>query len=93
MILKWIPSESLLHMVTSVQKQVSIRVQIYNLQTQGVEITLIQCYFNAATLKQRWINVISIPCIRRNWENIHNGARGCNLSKVTFENVFSLHLI
>lgn len=53
MILKWIPSESLLHRVTSVQKQVSIRVQIYNLQTQGVEITLIQCYFNAATLKQR----------------------------------------
>ena len=62
-------------------------VQINNLQTQGVEITLIQCCFNVTTLKQRWANVTSTPCLLGNClekyqENIHNWVEGYNLSKI-----------
>ena len=51
-IFKWITRESLLHRVPSVHKQAGIGVQINPLQTQGVEITLIQCCFNVTTVKQ-----------------------------------------
>ena len=63
-IFKWIVRESLLHKVHGVHKQTGIGVQINNLQTLGVEITLIQCCFNVTTLKQRWTNVISTPCLQ-----------------------------
>ena len=52
-IFKWIARESLSHKVHGVHKQAGIGIQINNLQTQGVEITLIQCCFNVTTLKQR----------------------------------------
>ena len=51
-IFKWIVRESLLHKVHGVHKQTGIGVQINNLKTWGVEITLIQCCFNVTTLKQ-----------------------------------------
>ena len=52
----WILSigkESPLIRVSGVPKQASFSVQINILQTQGVEITLIQCCFNVTTLNQR----------------------------------------
>ena len=63
-------------------------VQINNLQTQGLEMNLIQCCFNVPTLKQRWANVTSTPCLLGNClktyqENIHNRVEGYNLSKNT----------
>ena len=51
-IFKWIGRESLLHRVPGVHEQAGIDVQINTLQTQGVEITLIQCCFKVTTLKQ-----------------------------------------
>ena len=67
---------------------INISVQINNLQTQGVEITFIQCCFNVTTLKQRWANVISTPCLLGNYletsqQNIHSGVEWYNLSKIT----------
>ena len=66
-----------LHKVHGVHKQTGIDVQINNMQTQGVEIPLIQCCFNDTTLKQRRNNVIYTPCLQGNCletyqENIHN---------------------
>ena len=49
---KWIARESFLHWVPGVHKEASIGVQINTLQTQDVEITLIQCCLNVTTLKQ-----------------------------------------
>ena len=43
----------MLHRVPGVHKQAGISAQINTLQTQGVEITLIQCCFNVTRLKQR----------------------------------------
>ena len=51
LIFKWIVRESLLYKVLGVHKQTVIDVQINNLQTLKVKITLIQCCFNVATLK------------------------------------------
>ena len=73
-------------------------VQINNLQTQGVEITLIQCCFNVTTLKQRWTNVIFTPCLQGNCletyqENIHNRVEGGNLNKITKFIFIALHLM
>ena len=58
-IFKWIARVSLLHKVHGVHKQTGIGVQMNNLQTQGLEITLSQCCFNVTTLKQRCTNVTS----------------------------------
>ena len=52
-IFKWIAKESLLHRVPGVHKQAGIGAQINTLQTQGIEIILIQCCFKVTTLKQR----------------------------------------
>ena len=67
---------------------INMSVQINNLQTQGVEINLIQCCFNVTKLKQRWANVTSTPnllgnCLETYQENIHNGVEGRSLSKIT----------
>ena len=62
-IFKWIARESFLHRVHGVHKQAGISVQINNLEIQTAEITLIQCYFNVTTRKQRWTNVIATPVI------------------------------
>ena len=67
---------------------INMSVQINNLQTQGLEMNLIQCCFNVPTLKQRWANVTSTPCLLGNClktyqENIHNRVEGYNLSKNT----------
>ena len=51
-IFKWITRGSLLHRVYGVHRQAGIGVQINNLQTQEVEMTLIQFYFYVSTLKQ-----------------------------------------
>ena len=88
-IFKWIAREFLLHRAHGVHRQASIGVQINNLEHRGlVEITLIHCFFNFTTLKQRWTNVIFTPCFQGNCletyqENIHNRVEGCNLSKIT----------
>ena len=97
-IFKWIVRGSLLHKVHGVHKQIGIDVQINNLQTRGVEITLIQCCFNVTTLKQRWTNVISTPCLQGIYletcqENIHNKVQGCNLCKITKFTSIALHLL
>ena len=96
-IFKWIAKESLSHRVPGVHKQASIDVQINTLQkTQGFDVTLIQCCFNVTTLKQRWTNVISTPCVCRVivWKRTRKTfTMGCNLSKITSENLFSLHFI
>ena len=52
-IFKWMSRESLLHRVYGVHRKAGIGVQINNLETQEVLITLIQFYFNVKTLKQR----------------------------------------
>ena len=67
---------------------INMSVKINNLQTQRVEITLIQCLFNLTTLKQRLANVISSPCLLGNCletykKNIHNRVEGYSLSKIT----------
>ena len=67
---------------------INISVKINNLQTQRVEITLVQCLFIVTTLKQRLANVTCTPCLLGNCletykENIHNGVEGCILSKIT----------
>ena len=67
---------------------INMSVQTNNLQTQTVEITLIQCCFNVMMLKQHWANVTSTPCLLGNClemyhENIHNGVEGYSLSKIT----------
>ena len=75
-------------------KQAAIGVQISTMQTQGVEITLIQCCFNVTTLKQRWTNVISTLCVCKVtvWKRTRKTfTMGCNLSKITSENLFSLY--
>ena len=77
-IFKWIQRESLFHRVPSVNWQAGIGFQINTLQTQGNEITLIQCCFNVTQVKQRGINVISTLCVcwvnlqKRTRKNIHN---------------------
>ena len=76
----------------------NMSVQINNLQTQWVEITLIQCCFIVTTLKQRWANVTSTPCLQGNYqeryqENIHNRVDGYNLSKITKFIFIALHLM
>ena len=97
-IFKWIVRESLLHKVHGVYKQTGIGVQINNLQTRGVEITLIQCCFNVTMLKQRWTHVISTPCLQgicleTYHENIHNEVQEWNLSKITRFIFIALHLL
>ena len=93
-IFKWIAREFLLHRAHGVHRQSSIGVQINNLEHRGlVEITLIHCFFNFTTLKQRWTNVIFTPCFQGNCletyqENIHNRVEGCILSKF-----IALHLM
>ena len=67
---------------------INVSVQINNLQTQGVEITLIQCCFNVTTLKQRLANVTSTPCwlgtcVETYQEKNHNGVERYNVSKIT----------
>ena len=42
---------------------INMIVQINNWQTQGIEITFIQCCFKVTTLKNRWANVNSTPCL------------------------------
>ena len=81
-----------------VHKEVGIDVLINILQTQGFEITLIQCCLIVTTLKQRWTKVISTPCLQGNClethqENIHNEVEGCNLSKITKFIFMALHLL
>ena len=81
-----------------VHKQTGIGVQVNNLQKRGIEITLIQCCFNVTTLKQRWINVISTPCLHGIYlktyqENIHNEVQGGNLSKITKYIFIAVHLL
>ena len=51
-IFKWVTKESPLHGTPGVHKQAGAGIQINTLQTQGVEISLIQCCFNVTTLKQ-----------------------------------------
>ena len=85
-ILKWTLQENSFFLGYPVL--INLSVQINDLQTQGVEITLIQCCFNVTTLKQRWANVTSTPCLLGNClekyqENIHNWVEGYNLSKIT----------
>ena len=97
-IFKWIGRGSLLHRVYGVHRQAGIGVQINNLKTQGVVITLIQFCFNITPLKQRWTNVISTPCWQGNClemyqENIHSGVEGCNLSKITTFIFIAFHLM
>ena len=80
-IFKWIVRESRLHKVHSVHKQTGIGIQINNLQTREVEITLIQCCFNVTRLKQHWTNITSIPslqgiCLETYQENIRNEVQG-----------------
>ena len=50
------------------------------------------------TLKQRWANVTSTPCLQGNCletyqENIHNGVEGYNLSETTKFILIALHLM
>ena len=97
-IFKWMARGSLLHRVYGVHRKAGIGVQINNLETQEVLITLIQFCFNVTTLKQRWTNVISTSCLQSNCletyqENIYNGVEGCNLSKTTKFNFIALHLM
>ena len=97
-IFKWMSRESLLHRVYGVHRKAGIGVQINNLETQEVLITLIQFYFNVKTLKQRWTNVISTSCLQGNCletyqENIYNGVEECNLSKTAKFNFIALHLM
>ena len=96
-IFKWTAKEeSSSHMVPSVHKQDGIDVQMKTLKTQGVQVTSIQCCFNVLILKQRKTNIISTPCVCR--EIVRKRTRktlimGCNLSKITSANLFSLHFI
>ena len=90
-IFKRIAKESLLHRVPGVHKQVGIADQVNTLQTQWIEITLIQCCFNITTLKQRWINIISTGCacgVISQKRTRKTFAMACNLSKITFANSF-----
>ena len=85
-ILKWTLQENSFFL--GYPELINLSVQINDLQTQGVEITLIQCCFNVTTLKQRWANVTSTSCLLGNClekyqENIHNWVEGYNLSKIT----------
>ena len=95
-IFKWILQENPFYIGHPVFMNMS--VQINNLQTQWVEITLIQCCFIVTTLKQRWANVTSTPCLQGNYqeryqENIHNRVDGYNLSKITKFVFIALHLM
>ena len=52
-IFKWIVRKYFLLRVTVVHKQPGIGIQINTLQTERVEINLIQCCLNVTTIKQR----------------------------------------
>ena len=84
-IFKQVPRESLSHRVPSVHKQACIGIQMKTLQIQGVEIILLQCYFNVPTLKQRLTNAIYTPCVCRLiiWKCTRKTlSMGCNLNKI-----------